>query len=215
MKLFWNIFGSFFRTSLELLWNFFGTSLELLWNFFKASLDPLWNFFGTSLELLWNFLATSLQLLCNFFANSLQVLCKFFATSLQLLWNKYNDKDNPRDLWHLRHWLQFWELRTWIHGNLCYLTIKSDTGQHSQFLRCFHLFCHLSFLPARHHRHSLDTNQKLVLSSVLWLFFSFQIYCFTVPQSLCFTAKISLIGCHLFLFFVILFSYVLHSNLFG
>ena len=37
------------------------------------------------------------------------------------------DKDNPRDLWHLR---------TWIHDNLCDLKIKSDTGQHSQFLRC-------------------------------------------------------------------------------
>ena len=54
-----------------------------------------------------------------------------------------NDKDNPSDLWHLRHRLQFWQLRTWIHDNLCYLTIKSDTGQHSQFLRCFtHGFAH-------------------------------------------------------------------------
>ena len=25
-----------------------------------------------------------------------------------------NWKDNPEDLWHLRHWLQFWQLRTWI-----------------------------------------------------------------------------------------------------
>ena len=32
---------------------------------------------------------------------------------------------------YLRHWLQFWQLRTWIHDNLCDLTIKSDTGQHS------------------------------------------------------------------------------------
>ena len=32
------------------------------------------------------------------------------------------------DLWYLRHWLQFWQLRTWIHVNLCYMTIKSDTG---------------------------------------------------------------------------------------
>ena len=39
----------------------------------------------------------------------------------------------------LRHWLQFWQLRTWIHDNLCDLTIKSDTGQHSQFLQCFFL----------------------------------------------------------------------------
>ena len=41
------------------------------------------------------------------------------------------------DLWHLRHWIQFWQLRNWIHDKLCFLTIKSDTGQHSQFLRCF------------------------------------------------------------------------------
>ena len=45
-------------------------------------------------------------------------------------------QDNPGDLWHLRHWLQFWQLRTWIHDNFCYMTIKSDSGQHSQFLRC-------------------------------------------------------------------------------
>ena len=42
-----------------------------------------------------------------------------------------------RDLWHLRHWLQYWQLRTWINDNLCYLTINCDIGQHSQFLRCF------------------------------------------------------------------------------
>ena len=47
------------------------------------------------------------------------------------------NKDNHRDLWHLRHWLQYWQLRTWIHDNLCYLTLNCDTGQHSQFLRCF------------------------------------------------------------------------------
>ena len=28
-------------------------------------------------------------------------------------------------------------LRTWIHDNLCYLTINCNTGQHSQFLQCF------------------------------------------------------------------------------
>ena len=60
--------------------------------------------------------------------------------------DKDNDKDkdilrtppksNPRDLWHLKHWLQFWQLRTWIHDNLCDLTINCDTGQHSQFLQC-------------------------------------------------------------------------------
>ena len=45
--------------------------------------------------------------------------------------------NNPRDLWQLRHWLQFLQLRTWTHDNLYYLTIKSDSGQYSQFLRCF------------------------------------------------------------------------------
>ena len=43
-------------------------------------------------------------------------------------------------LWHLRHWLHFWQLRTWIQANLCYLTINCDTGQHSQFLRCFLIY---------------------------------------------------------------------------
>ena len=43
-------------------------------------------------------------------------------------------------MWQLRHWLQFLQLRTLIHDNLCYLTIKSDSGQHSQFLRCFDNF---------------------------------------------------------------------------
>ena len=37
---------------------------------------------------------------------------------------------------YLRHWLQYWQLRTWIHDNLCYQTIRSGTGQHSEFLRC-------------------------------------------------------------------------------
>ena len=40
------------------------------------------------------------------------------------------------DIWH---WLeiQYWQLRTWFHDNLCYLTINCDPGQHLQFLRCF------------------------------------------------------------------------------
>ena len=36
--------------------------------------------------------------------------------------------DNPEDFWHLR---------TRIHDNHCNLTFKSDSGQHSQFWRCF------------------------------------------------------------------------------
>jgi len=64
-----------------------------------------------------------------------------FETSDQRA-NRRHDltKNNPADLWQLRHWLQFLQLRTWFHDNLSYLTIKSDTGQHSQFLRCFSHF---------------------------------------------------------------------------
>ena len=57
-----------------------------------------------------------------------------------MFYHFHNCKDNPGDLLHLRHWLQFWQGKTWIHDNLCYLTIKSDTGQHSQFVRCFFIF---------------------------------------------------------------------------
>ena len=52
-------------------------------------------------------------------------------------WPDHDEKDNPCDFWHLRQWLQFRQLSTRIHDNLCYLTIKSDTGQQLQFLRCF------------------------------------------------------------------------------
>ena len=46
--------------------------------------------------------------------------------------------DLPTDLVTTGYnWLQFWQLRTWIHDNFCYMTITSDSGQHSQFLRCF------------------------------------------------------------------------------
>ena len=63
-------------------------------------------------------------------------------------------KSDPSDLRHLRHWLHFSQLRTWILYNLCCLTIKSDTGQHSQFLRCFlnfslSNFWQVIFTPAR------------------------------------------------------------------
>ena len=64
-----------------------------------------------------------------------------------MAWPKKNNcKDNFGDLWHVRHWLQFWHLRTWIRDNNCYLTINSDSGQHSQFSQCFivglPLLCH-------------------------------------------------------------------------
>ena len=62
-------------------------------------------------------------------------------TLLTILNNFDNVKDNPRDFWPLRHWLQFWQSKTWIHDNLYDLTIMSDTGRHSQFLRCLYGGC--------------------------------------------------------------------------
>ena len=46
------------------------------------------------------------------------------------IWSKYEIE--VWNCWHFRR------LRTWVHDNHCNLGIKSDTGQHSQFLRCFY-----------------------------------------------------------------------------
>jgi hypothetical protein len=50
----------------------------------------------------------------------------------------------PADLWQLTHWLQFWQLRTWIH-DICYLTIRVtvDSIRNS----CDAFFLELSFFP--------------------------------------------------------------------
>ena len=38
----------------------------------------------------------------------------FFSTFVPLLENTLNER-SYRDLWHLRHWLQYWRLRTWVY----------------------------------------------------------------------------------------------------
>ena len=55
--------------------------------------------------------------------------------------------DNLDNFEEKHYRLRFWQLRTWIHDNLCDLTIRSDIGQHSQFLRCFHFLCPFHKLP--------------------------------------------------------------------
>ena len=60
-----------------------------------------------------------------------------FVQSDEVTWP---DQKNFAMLWLLRHWLQYRQLRTWIHDILCYPTINCDTGQHSQFLRCFYQY---------------------------------------------------------------------------
>ena len=78
----------------------------------------------------WQFLMTIFwwQFLVTIFDDNFwkQFLMTLFDDNL---WWQFSD--------FLKHLLQFWQLRTWIHDNLCYLTINCDTGQHSQFLRCF------------------------------------------------------------------------------
>ena len=51
----------------------------------------------------------------------------------------------------LRHCLQFWQLRTWIHDNHCYLTINCDTGfnQNSERRCPKEVFKGPQFLPPR------------------------------------------------------------------
>ena len=34
-------------------------------------------------------------------------------------------------LWHLRHWLQYWQLRTWIYDNLWHLIVTLDSIHNS------------------------------------------------------------------------------------
>ena len=50
--------------------------------------------------------------------------------------------------WHDMTWHDR-RLRTWVHDNHCYLWIKSDTGQHSQFLRC------LFYIWFQEHQHGM------------------------------------------------------------
>ena len=92
------------------------------------------------------------------------ILCKNSLQSLHNWWTIPLRRDH-RNLWHLRHWLQYWQLRTWIHDNLCYLTINCDTGQHSQFLRCFWIQCEL---PVRNHDTSSPKNIHELTFSDMW-----------------------------------------------
>ena len=75
-------------------------------------------------------------------------------------------QSDPRELWPLT--FDQSDEETWIHDNLCYLTINCDTGQHSQFLRCF-LHGHCSWLNFLHTIY-IKFVQKMA-SSTLFLVF--------------------------------------------
>ena len=70
--------------------------------------DNLWNFYCDKFgnfdyfDHLWQFITILILLLAYFF---------------------YKAQDNGNNKDNQRHWLLFWQLRTWIHDNLCDLTI--------------------------------------------------------------------------------------------
>ena len=77
----------------------------------------LWKFLMTFDIFWWQFLMTIVD---NFwrFVHFLTIFLSFLTTeTIDKFW-------------------KFWQLRTWIHDNLWYLTLNCDTGQHLQFLRC-------------------------------------------------------------------------------
>ena len=100
-----------FHQSDEETWpvNFFSTFSKLFLNFFSIFPQLFLNLFSTFSQLFFNFFSTFSQLFLTFsHLFFLQFSFNFFSTFF--------------NLWHLRHWLQYWQLRTWIHDNLCFLT---------------------------------------------------------------------------------------------
>ena len=108
----------------------FADSFGNVWQFLTilAIPDNFSNFWG--FWQFWQFLT----LLTFFYSSTLMTILTFLLFCQYWLISTISDKDqnkdinkkNPRGLWHLRHWLLFWQLGTWIHDNLCDLTFKSD-----------------------------------------------------------------------------------------
>ena len=86
-------------------------------------------------------------------------------------------------MWHLRHLLQFWQLKTWIHDNLFCLAIKSDTGQHSQFLFRDNTAYFLPFIFNNCLNHRKNTHKYHILKQICPFIINFMIYAFFLWQS--------------------------------
>ena len=85
------------------------------------------------------------------------------VTVLRIVNNFDNCTDNPGDLWHLRN-SDNWEpefMTIFVTWNF-----KSDTGQHSQFLRCFILHLHRPAISM------CSTASTFPLISVFQIFFT-------------------------------------------
>ena len=79
-------------------------------------------------------------------------------------------------LWHLRHWLQYRQLRTWIHDILCYQTIKlwhwTAFAILAMFIavkwRCLEIICEMN---------QKEQNRRSQLVSIRPLSISNKIFC--------------------------------------
>ena len=79
---------------------------------------------------LWHLVKTKAKAFMNHFHFDLDLdhyNCWFFLENFdnfghiwKFVYHLNNFKDNPGDFWPLRHWLKFWQLRTWTHDNLCW-----------------------------------------------------------------------------------------------
>ena len=102
-----------------------------------------------------------------------------FLTILENFWTILTietifDKWTVLETRHLRHWVKFWQLRTWIHDNLCC----------SQFVRCFYWqLSHLSQLTDMQEEFLQRFNQPKKCSNILnsrsrkWSRWDFTKYC--------------------------------------
>ena len=63
-------------------------------------------------------------------------------------------------MWHLRHWLHCWQLRTTLLRITLWPLNKEWWGQHLQFLRCFSLG-----LPLSYHRQKIDLGLEMVMGA--------------------------------------------------
>ena len=118
---FWHFFVFNFWTN----WKFHYLTILTFWEFCFRIFVTIVTVFNSFFWQLWPFL-TTLKFLDNFCSSE-----NFYSfVSLTILDNF--DNDNPR--------FQFWQSRTWSHDNLCDLTIKSDAGEHTQFLQCFSFY---------------------------------------------------------------------------
>ena len=97
---------------------FFLTNSRFTDNFDNFPIFEIYGLFGHfSTILIFFYFFECFEFSFTIFDNFTVLNFNHFWHALQFWWQlKY------RDLWPLRHWLQLWQFRTWIHENLCQMT---------------------------------------------------------------------------------------------